>query len=50
MTEMTNGYTILVGNPGGKRSLKTPGCIRKDTIEMYLRYIGFEGVDWIHLA
>jgi hypothetical protein len=41
---------ILVGKPEGRRPL---GRLRRrweDNISMDLREIGFEDVDWIHLA
>jgi hypothetical protein len=50
MGEMRNAYSILVGKPEGKRPLKR--CRRgwKDNIRMDLREIGWEYVNWIHLA
>jgi hypothetical protein len=47
---MRNAYTILVGNPEGKRPLGRPRSRWEDNIKMYLREIGFVGVDWTHLA
>jgi hypothetical protein len=48
--EMRNSYRILVVNPEGKRPLGRPrrGC--EDNIKMGQREIGWEDVDWIHLA
>jgi hypothetical protein len=46
----TNGYRILVGKPEGKRPL---GRLRRrwvDNIKMYLRKVGWDGMDWIELA
>jgi hypothetical protein len=43
-------YRILVGNPEGKRPL---GRLRRrwvDNIKIDLRYIGWDGGDWIDLA
>jgi hypothetical protein len=40
----------LVGKPEGKRPLGSPRRRREDNIRMDLREIGWEGVDWIHLA
>jgi len=36
--------------PEGERSLGRPKYRWKDGIIMYLREIGWEGVDWLHLA
>jgi hypothetical protein len=47
---MRNAFRILVGIPEGKRPLGRPRCIWEDNIRMDLREIGWEGVDWIHLA
>jgi hypothetical protein len=48
--EMRNAYKILVGKPEGKRPCGGPRYIWEDNIRMDLREIGWEGVDWIHLA
>jgi len=45
-----NAYKILVGIPQGKRPLGRPGCRWEDNIRMDLRKIGWEHLDWIHLA
>jgi hypothetical protein len=50
MGEMRNAYNILVGKSEGKRPLTRPRCRWEDNIRMYLRKIGWEGVDWMHLA
>jgi len=42
--EMRNAYKILVGKPDGKRPFRRP---RR---RLDLRKIGWEGMDWIHLA
>jgi hypothetical protein len=47
---MINEDEILVGNPGRKRPLGGPMCRWEDNIRMDLREIGWEDVDWIHLA
>jgi hypothetical protein len=47
---MRNAYRILVGKPEGKRPL---GRLRRrwvDTVEINLREIGWDGMDWIELA
>jgi hypothetical protein len=50
MGEMRNAYNILVGKPEGMRTLGRPKRRREDNIRMDLREIGWEGMDWIHLA
>jgi hypothetical protein len=46
MGEKRNAYRILVGKPGGKR----PRRKWVDNIEMDLRGVGWDGVDWIDVA
>jgi hypothetical protein len=41
---------LLVGKPEGKRPLGRPRCRWVDNIKIYLRVIGWDGVDWIDLA
>jgi hypothetical protein len=48
--EMRNAYKILVGKPEKKRPLERPKSRWEDNMRMYVREIGWEGVDWIHLA
>jgi len=48
--EMRNAYSILVGNPEGKRPLRSHRRRWEDNIRICLREIGWKGVDWIHLA
>jgi hypothetical protein len=48
--EMRNAYSILVGKPEGKRSLGRPRHRREDNIGIDFREIGWEGVDWMHVA
>jgi hypothetical protein len=50
MGENRNAYRILVGKPEGKRPLRRPRRRWVDNIEMDLREIGWEGLDWIDLA
>jgi hypothetical protein len=50
MVEMRNPYYTLVGEPEGRRSLGRPRRRWEDNIRMNLREIGWEGVDWTHLA
>jgi hypothetical protein len=47
---MRNAYNVLVGEPEGKTPLGKYRCRWKDNIRMSLREIGWEVVDWIHLA
>jgi hypothetical protein len=48
--EKRNAYWILVGKPEGKRPLEEPRRRLVDNIKMYLREIGWGGMDWIDLA
>jgi hypothetical protein len=50
MGEKRNAYGILMGNPEGKRPLRRSRRRCVDNIKMYLRGIGWDGVDWIDLA
>jgi hypothetical protein len=50
MGEGRNVNRILVGKPEGKRPLERPRLRWEDGIKMYLREIGWGGVEWIHLA
>jgi hypothetical protein len=50
MDEMRNEYRILSVKPDGKRPLGRPRRRWEDNIKMDLRKIGWEGVNWIHLA
>jgi hypothetical protein len=50
MGNMRNAYRILVGKPEGKGPLGRPRYKWKGYIRIDLREIGWEGVDWIHLA
>jgi hypothetical protein len=50
MGEMRNAYNIFAGKPEGKRSLGRHRCECEDNIRMDLKEIGWEGVDWLHLA
>jgi hypothetical protein len=48
--EMRNVYNILIGKPEGKRPLVSSGSRWEDTVAMDFKEIGWECVDWIHLA
>jgi hypothetical protein len=48
--EKRNVYRVLEGNPEGKISLGSPRYRQEDTITIYLKLRGWEGVDWTHLA
>jgi hypothetical protein len=50
MGEKMNEYRIVVGNPEGKRPLGRPRRRWVDNINMDLRQIGWDGMDWINLA
>jgi hypothetical protein len=47
MGEKRNAYRILVGKPEGKGPLGRPTRRWADNIEMDLRDIGWDGVEWI---
>jgi len=48
--EGINAYKNLVGEPEAKRRLGRRSYRREDNIKIDLREIGWEGVEWIHLA
>jgi hypothetical protein len=48
--EKRNAYRNLVGKPEGKRLLGRPRRTWVDNMKMYLREIGWDGMDWIDLA
>jgi hypothetical protein len=50
MGQMRNAYNILVRKTEGKRTLGRPRRKWEDNIIMDRGEIGWEGVDWIHLA
>jgi hypothetical protein len=41
---------VLVGKPEGKRPLGRLTCRWVDNIKMYVREIGWDGMDWMELA
>jgi transposase len=50
MGEKGNKYRILVRKPEGKRPLGRPRRRSVDNIKIYLRDIGWVGMDWIDLV
>jgi hypothetical protein len=48
--EKRDAYRILVGNPEGETLLGRPRRTRVDIIEIDLREIGWDVVDWIDMA
>jgi hypothetical protein len=50
MGEKNNSYRILVEKPEEKRPFGRPRRRLEDNIKMYLREIGWGGMDWIHLS
>jgi hypothetical protein len=50
MEDKRNAHSVLVAKSEGKKSLEIPRCTCEDTIKTYLTDIGWEGMDWIHLA
>jgi hypothetical protein len=48
--ENRDAYSILVRKPEGKRPLGRPRRRWVDSIKIYLRGLGWEGMDWIDLA
>jgi hypothetical protein len=45
-----NAYKILVRKPEWMKPFRRPKCRWKINIRKHLGEIGWEGVDWIHLA
>jgi hypothetical protein len=43
-------FKSLAGKPEGKRQLERPRRRWEDNIKMYIRELGFGGVDWIHIT
>jgi len=50
MRQMRNAYNTLVGGSEGKRPHGIPRRRREDNIRIDIREIGWEIVDWMHLA
>jgi hypothetical protein len=50
MGEMRNAYKILVGKPEGRDYLEDLGHKWEENIRIGHEEIGWQSVDWIHLA
>jgi hypothetical protein len=50
MGEMRSACNILIGNHEGKRLLGRPRRRWENNIRMDLTEVGWEGLDWMHLA
>jgi hypothetical protein len=49
MVEKRNAYTVLKGKPEGKRPLGRHGHSREDDINIDLKSVTWQNVDWIDL-
>jgi len=50
MGEVKNAYKILIGEPRRKRPHGGHSWRSEDNVRLDLREMGWQGVDWIHLA
>jgi hypothetical protein len=50
MGEKRNVYRVLVGKPERKRPIGRPRHGWENVIKIYLREIGWSGMDWINLV
>jgi hypothetical protein len=48
--EMRNSYQVLVGKPESNKPLRRYRRTWKDNIGMEFRELGWEGLNWVHLA
>jgi len=44
--EKRNSYSVLVGKPAEERLFGRPMSRREDVIKMYVKEMGWEGMDW----
>jgi hypothetical protein len=49
LEEKGNAYRVLAGKPEGRRPVGRPRRRWENNIEIYLREIGWCGVDWFYL-
>jgi hypothetical protein len=49
MGEIRNSYKIIIGKPEGRRPLGRCRSRWEDNIEIHLKEIGYDSVNWIHL-
>jgi hypothetical protein len=47
---MRNAYKVLVGKSEGKSTIERPRCSWGNNIKIELREVGWESVNWMHLA
>jgi len=50
LREMRNAYRSSDGKPEGRRRLWKSRSRWKDNIEIFLKGIWYEGMNWIHMA
>jgi len=50
MAERRGAFRVLVGSPGGRRSLGSPRIRWEYNIKIYLQEVGWRAMDWIDLA
>ena len=50
MGDRRGGYRVLVGRSEGRKPLGRPRSRWENNINMVLREVGREGIDWIDLA
>jgi hypothetical protein len=50
MGERRGAYRVLVGKPEGRRKLQRTRRRWVDNIKIYLRDVGWGGLDWMYLA
>jgi hypothetical protein len=50
MVQKRNACRVLAGTSEGNRPLRILRCRWEDNIKMVLKEIGWDGMDWIHVA